>query len=320
MSKQPTRATVSRNRAFDDNRLLAMIFGHHDKHLELIEQALDVTIVGRGNAVTIKGDGRAVERADTILGQLESRARDGLEVSSDDVKGAIRMTSNANNNEGKNSVKQIKTWRKVITPRSPGQQAYIDAIANHELVFGSGPAGTGKSYLAVACAVEALKAGRVERIIFSRPAVEAGENLGFLPGDLKEKVDPYLRPLYDALNDVMPPEKIERSIEQGVIEIAPLAFMRGRTLAHAFIILDEAQNTTPLQMKMFLTRLGEGSHMIINGDRSQVDLPRDVTSGLGQAIDLLENIEGIAHVAMGSRDIVRHHLVSRIVDAYDNAN
>lgn len=216
-----------------------------------------------------------------------------------------------------NQLIQIKTRRKVISPRSPGQARYITAITQSELVFGSGPAGTGKSYLAVACAAEALLEGRVERIIFSRPAVEAGENLGFLPGDMKEKVDPYLRPLYDALYDVMPEAKVERDIADGVIEIAPLAFMRGRTLAHSFIILDEAQNTTQQQMKMFLTRLGEGSCMVINGDPSQTDLPGNVVSGLAHATGLLEDIEGISHVVLTQEDIVRHPLVSRIVGAYD---
>lgn len=313
----PVAAKHTITRSFADNRNLSLLFGEHDEHLALIESALHVTIIPRGNKITIAGRKSDCVRAATVLDDLENRIANKLEVTPGDVKGSIRMAL-APAPSGKMTQKShIKTRHKTITPRSPGQQRYISAIANHELVFGSGPAGTGKSYLAVACAAEALLEGKVERIIFSRPAVEAGENLGFLPGDMKEKVDPYLRPLYDALYDVLPASRVERDIADGVIEIAPLAFMRGRTLASSFIILDEAQNTTPQQMKMFLTRLGEGSHMVINGDPTQVDLPRNVKSGLAHATRLLQDVPGIAHIKLTSSDIVRHPLVSRIVDAYD---
>ena len=211
----------------------------------------------------------------------------------------------------------IRTKRGAIEPRSPGQAAYMELLARHEMVFGIGPAGTGKTYLAVAQAVAMLQAGRVDRIVLSRPAVEAGERLGFLPGDLKEKIDPYLRPLYDALHDMMPGDQVVRRMASGEIEVAPLAFMRGRTLAHAFVILDEAQNTTVAQMKMFLTRMGSGTHMAINGDLSQVDLPTGVSSGLRDAVDTLEGLPGIGFARFESRDVVRHPLVAAIVDAYD---
>ncbi|HFC05019.1 MAG TPA: PhoH family protein [Rhizobiales bacterium] len=283
----------------------------------MIEHELQVAITPRGNQLSIRGSRKTCEQAVRVLDNLDRRISNQLDVTPGDVKGAIRMSRDSAQITRPDKLMQIKTRRKIISPRSPGQAKYIAAIASNELVFGSGPAGTGKSYLAVACAAEALLEGRVERIIFSRPAVEAGENLGFLPGDMKEKVDPYLRPLYDALYDVMPEAKVERDIADGTIEIAPLAFMRGRTLASSFIILDEAQNTTQQQMKMFLTRLGEGSRMVINGDPSQVDLPTNVVSGLSHATSLLEDIDGIAHVVLTADDIVRHPLVSKIVGAYD---
>ncbi len=304
-------------KSFDNNRELSVLFGEHDEHLSVIENELAVSITPRGNKLAIRGNRLACENAAYVLDILAARNLSQLEISIGDVKGAIRMSRDNTRQDQTNHLIQIKTRRKIISPRSPGQAKYISAIAQNELVFGSGPAGTGKSYLAVACAAEALLEGRVERIIFSRPAVEAGENLGFLPGDMKEKVDPYLRPLYDALYDVMPEAKVERDIAEGIIEIAPLAFMRGRTLANSFIILDEAQNTTQLQMKMFLTRLGEGSRMVVNGDPSQIDLPGNVVSGLAHATGLLEDIEGISHVVLTQNDIVRHPLVSRIVGAYD---
>ncbi len=307
----------SMTKSFDNNRQLSSLFGEHDQHLSIIENELHVVITPRGNKLAIRGEKDAIERAARVLDALTNRNLNQLDITIGDVKGAIRMSRDNSRQQLTNQLIQIKTRHKVITPRSPGQAKYIAAIAQNELVFGSGPAGTGKSYLAVACAAEALLEGRVERIIFSRPAVEAGENLGFLPGDMKEKVDPYLRPLYDALYDVMPQAKVERDIADGTIEIAPLAFMRGRTLAHSFIILDEAQNTTQQQMKMFLTRLGEGSCMVVNGDPSQIDLPNNVVSGLAHATGLLEDVEGIAHVVLTQDDIVRHPLVSRIVGAYD---
>ena len=304
-------------KSFDNNRELSSLFGEHDEHLSIIENELKVNITPRGNRLAIRGSQQACSDAVRVLDALSNRNLNQLDITIGDVKGAIRMSRDNARKDQTNQLVQIKTRRKVISPRSPGQARYISAIARNELVFGSGPAGTGKSFLAVACAAEALLEGRVERIIFSRPAVEAGENLGFLPGDMKEKVDPYLRPLYDALYDVLPQAKVERDIADGTIEIAPLAFMRGRTLAHSFIILDEAQNTTRQQMKMFLTRLGEGSRMVVNGDPSQIDLPDNVVSGLAHATGLLEGIEGISHVVLTQDDIVRHPLVSRIVGAYD---
>ncbi len=304
-------------RSFDDNRMLPVLFGQHDEFLSLIETELDVTITPRGNKISIRGDAMSCKRAGRVFDSLVNRINENLDIEVGDVKGAIRMSDDSAPESFENSSIRLKTPRKLISPRSPGQQKYLEAIAHHEMIFGAGPAGTGKSYLAVACAVAALHEGQVERIIFSRPAVEAGENLGFLPGDMKEKVDPYLRPLYDALYDVMATEKVEKLIEEGTIEIAPLAFMRGRTLSSAFIILDEAQNTTVQQMKMFLTRLGEGSKMLINGDTSQIDLPKGTPSGLAHAMALLEGVKGIAQIRLTHKDIVRHKLVTRIVQAYD---
>ncbi len=314
---------------FDDNRLLPHLFGEHDQHLALIEDRLGVEVMPRGNHVAIIGQADAQENARQILSNLYERLSDGFEVQPADVDGAIRLhavpdvkTSVAPENprtfKAPKDV-QIKTRRKVIHPRSRQQGAYIASLQARELVFGIGPAGTGKTYLAVACAAAALMAGEVDRIILSRPAVEAGERLGFLPGDMKEKVDPYLRPLYDALYDTMPANQVMRGMEDETIEIAPLAFMRGRTLARAFVILDEAQNCTPQQMKMFLTRLGEGSRMVITGDPTQVDLPRGTTSGLAEAVRLLVNIEGIDIVRFSAEDIVRHPLVTKIVNAYEAA-
>lgn len=303
--------------AFDDNRLLPLLFGEHDEHLARIEAGLGVDITPRGNRVAIRGAPSACEKAAQVLERLYSRARLGQDIGAGDVDGAIRMVEAA---EGATSDESaIRTKRKVVTPRSPMQRAYMEALHRHELVLCTGPAGTGKTYLAVAAAAAALTAGEVDRIILSRPAVEAGERLGFLPGDMKEKVDPYLRPLYDALYDVLPAHTVVRGLAEGTIEIAPLAFMRGRTLKNAFVILDEAQNTTPQQMKMFLTRLGESSRMVVTGDPSQVDLPPGVTSGLADAVAVLRSVKAIAHIPFTSADIVRHPLVGLIVDAYDRA-
>ena len=305
-------------RSYEDNRLVSQVFGEHDSHLDVIEEMLDVELTPRGNKVAIAGDVAARKTAAIVLDGLYERARKGHEINRGDVEGSIRMATAHDIPGEKSSHAVIQTRRKTIVPRSPGQTHYIHAIKSHELTFGLGPAGTGKSYLAVACAAEALVNGSVSRIIFSRPAVEAGERLGFLPGDMKEKVDPYLRPLYDALYDVMPANMVNRGLSDGTIEIAPLAFMRGRTLQSAFIILDEAQNTTCQQMKMFLTRLGEGSRMVVNGDPSQVDLPPDTVSGLADATSLLEGVRGIATIRLTSGDIVRHPLVARIVGAYES--
>ena len=306
---------------FDDNRLLPLLFGEHDQNLARIEQELGVSLVSRGNQLGISGPREQVAQARTTLNALYQRLKGGLTVDRGEVDAALRHARYDEAGEpnlfgagGDGSA--IRTQRRHITPRSPMQAAYLRAMRDHDLVFGLGPAGTGKTYLAVAVAVAMLTRGTVDRIVLSRPAVEAGERLGFLPGDLREKVDPYLRPLYDALHDMMPAEQVIRRLSSGEIEVAPLAFMRGRTLANAFVILDEAQNTTPVQMKMFLTRLGENARMVVTGDLSQVDLPKGVQSGLQDAIDTLAAVDGIGFVRFSDADVVRHTLVSRIVRAY----
>jgi len=307
---------------FNDNALLPLLLGDHDRHLVRLEKGLGVRLSCRGNRVAISGgDPDRVEAAQAALTGLYKRLERGNAVGSAEVDAAIRMTD-ARIAEGEprlplSDLPAIHTKRGAVGPRSPGQSAYMEMLGRHEMVFGIGPAGTGKTYLAVAQAVAMLQAGRVDRIVLSRPAVEAGERLGFLPGDLKEKVDPYLRPLYDALGDMMPGDQVTRRMGTGEIEVAPLAFMRGRTLAHAFVILDEAQNTTPAQMKMFLTRMGEGTRMVVTGDLTQVDLPPGTRSGLRDALDTLEGVQGIGVNRFDVRDVVRHPLVARIVDAYD---
>ncbi len=312
---------------FDDNRLLPLLFGQHDQHLARIEQQLGVSLVSRGNQLAISGPAEAVETARGILLRLYDLLTRGQLIDPQDVDAALRHARGVSGGEAGSSLfgrmsadgSAIRTQRRQITPRSPNQAAYMRALDEHDLVFGLGPAGTGKTYLAVAVAVAMLGKGRVDRIILSRPAVEAGERLGFLPGDLREKVDPYLRPLYDALYDMMPVEQVMRRISSGEIEIAPLAFMRGRTLSSSFVILDEAQNTTPVQMKMLLTRLGENARMAVTGDLSQVDLPAGSRSGLAEAVDILAKVPGIAFVRFTDADIVRHPLVAHIVRAYDAA-
>jgi len=308
---------------FDDNRLLTSLYGQHDTHLSRIEHQLGVTLVNRGNVITIAGNEDAVAKAQAALDTLWQRLRKGLRVTNHEVDAALRMVLSGeaalaslhNTDAG-----QVVARKTSVTPRTPTQKAYLEAMARCELVFGVGPAGTGKTFLAVAEAVAMMSAGMIGRMILSRPAVEAGERLGFLPGDMREKVDPYLRPIYDALNELMGKERVARKIETGEIEIAPLAFMRGRTLSNAFIILDEAQNTTPLQMKMFLTRLGENSRMVITGDVTQVDLPAGQESGLRDALRILQGVEGIEMVEFNAGDVVRHPLVGRIVTAYDQAS
>ncbi|WP_373504974.1 PhoH family protein [Aestuariivirga sp.] len=300
--------------SFDDNRLLSLLCGEHDENLAIIEHRLSVDITPRGNRLALRGTDSGRNAARDVLMSLYNRARRGLDVTKGEVEGAIRMREAEETNVPGGA---IRTRRKLVMPRTPTQGTYIEAIRKHELVFGIGPAGTGKTYLAVACAAEALMNGKVDRIVLSRPAVEAGERLGFLPGDMKEKVDPYLRPLYDALYDMMPASLVAKGIAENQIEIAPLAFMRGRTLSSAFIILDEAQNTTPQQMKMFLTRLGEGSRMVVTGDPTQIDLPPGASSGLSEAVSILSDVSGVASVAFKNADIVRHALVGRIVAAYD---
>ncbi len=311
--------------AFEDNRLAAQLYGDFDQHLALIEQRLSVQATPRGNHVMLRGAASAVDQARRVLESLYAMLEEGQPVDVGNVDTVIRMIETEDSQlvlptlekKGRVRMAQIATRKATIVARTPAQDAYMRAMERSELVFGVGPAGTGKTYLAVAHAATLLERGDINRIILSRPAVEAGERLGFLPGDMKEKVDPYLRPLYDALYDMMRPEHVERCITSGVIEVAPLAFMRGRTLANAVVILDEAQNTTSMQMKMFLTRLGENSKMIVTGDPTQVDLPRGEKSGLIEAVKLLDGIEGVHISRFNDKDVVRHALVGRIVRAYE---
>ena len=300
---------------FDDNSLLPALFGRHDEHLVEIERMLDVKLRYRGNRLEIAGAEASRALADRAITSLYRQLKEGREVVPADVQAAVRMA--AVSDEPPAPGQAISTRRRRITARSPGQAGYLAALDQHELVFALGPAGSGKTYLAVAKAVALLLEGRVDRIILSRPAVEAGERLGFLPGDLQEKINPYLRPLYDALYDMLPADQVARRLASGEIEVAPLAFMRGRTLANAFVILDEAQNTTPVQMKMFLTRLGESSRMAVTGDLSQIDLPRGARSGLQDAVEILGKVEGVAFIRLTDADMVRHPLVTRVVKAYD---
>jgi len=298
------------------------LFGIHDAHLKRIEQELAVSIVTRGGVVNVSGSHEHVQLVDDVLRHLLLVIRKGIVISERDVMYAVQMAKNGTIEYFMELYDEEITKNakgKPVRVKTLGQRQYVTAIKQHDLVFGIGPAGTGKTYLAVVMAVQALKTGQVKRIILTRPAVEAGENLGFLPGDLKEKVDPYLRPLYDALHDVLGTDHTQRLIERGTIEIAPLAYMRGRTLEDAFVILDEAQNTTPSQMKMFLTRLGFGSKMVITGDISQVDLPKGVPSGLAVAKDILAVVSGISFVFLEQSDVVRHPLVGKIIEAYDQA-
>lgn len=302
-----------------NNALVQQLVGPQDCHLRLIEKILGVEIGSFGNQMTIKGPAEAIEQAKTAIDVLYHKVSKGIDVNEQEVKAALRMSGDGVDSAAAQDLSDIvlKTKKRHIYPRSATQAAYIQEMMKNELVFGLGPAGTGKTYLAVALAVSMMLEGKIDKIILSRPAVEAGENLGFLPGDLKEKVDPYLRPLYDALYEMLPAEQVDKKIAIGEIEIAPLAFMRGRTLSNAFIILDEAQNTTPMQMKMFLTRLGENSRMVVNGDLSQVDLPRGTISGLRDALDTLKGTPNISSVRFNAADVVRHGLVAKIVKAYE---
>jgi phosphate starvation-inducible protein PhoH and related proteins len=310
---------------FDDNDRLPLLFGEFDRHLARIEQQVGVSLSSRGNQVTMSGPADAVAVARAALNALYDRLGRGLSVDTAEVDAAIRFAASAVADGDSDAKSQfggssaIRTPRRHISPRSPGQKEYIDALLGSELVFGIGPAGTGKTYLAVAVAVSMFVSGRVDRIILSRPAVEAGERLGFLPGDMRDKIDPYLRPLYDALYDMLPPEQVVNRLNTGEIEVAPLAFMRGRTLSNAFVILDEAQNTTHVQMKMFLTRIGENSRMVITGDLTQIDLPSGSASGLRDAVDIVSGVDGVALVNLTAADVVRHPLVTEIVKAYDRS-
>ncbi len=311
---------------FPDNRLLIDLCGEYDRNLTDIEHKLSVQIVRRGNQLVVMGEEDAQKQAIEVLQSLYTRLEGGREVEAADVDRELRMGGSekgTGSRDGdqlemfKGGTVEIKTRKKLVEPRTDAQKAYVQSLFNNELAFGIGPAGTGKTYLAVAVGVSMFIGGHVDRIILSRPAVEAGEKLGYLPGDMKDKVDPYMQPLYDALNDFLPGKQLVKLIEEKRIEIAPLAFMRGRTLANAFVVLDEAQNATTMQMKMFLTRLGEGSRMVITGDRSQVDLPRGVQSGLADAERLLKTIPNISFNYFTSKDVVRHPLVAAIIEAYE---
>ena len=308
------RSADVRRMTFDDNALLPVLYGNHDRHLVRIEQLANVQLSARGNQLAIAGSTDDAAIAHKAIASLYERLKRGLSVEVADVDAAVRFARTDADGGGEEG---IRTRRRTVQARSPGQRGYLAALRERDMVFALGPAGSGKTYLAVAMGVSLLLAGKVERIVLSRPAVEAGERLGFLPGDMKEKIDPYLRPLYDALHDMLPAEQIANRMESGEIEIAPLAFMRGRTLAHCYVILDEAQNTTPMQMRMFLTRLGEGSRMVITGDPSQTDLPGGQKSGLHDAVETLKNVDGVRFIRLTSQDVVRHDLVTRIVEAYD---
>jgi phosphate starvation-inducible protein PhoH and related proteins len=310
----PGRSADVRRMTFDDNALLPVLYGNHDRHLVRIEQLANVQLSARGNQLAIAGSADDAAVAHKAIAGLYERLKRGLSIEIADVDAAVRFARTGGDGADSDG---IRTRRRTVQARSSGQRSYLTALRERDMVFALGPAGSGKTYLAVAMGVSLLLAGKVERIVLSRPAVEAGERLGFLPGDMKEKIDPYLRPLYDALHDMLPAEQIANRMESGEIEIAPLAFMRGRTLAHCYVILDEAQNTTPMQMRMFLTRLGEGSRMVITGDPSQTDLPGGQRSGLADAVDTLKNVDGVRFIRLTSQDVVRHDLVTRIVEAYD---
>ena len=313
---------------FPDNRLLIDLCGEFDRNLAQIEHKLGVHILRRGNQLAVVGGHEAQLQAAGILHHLYQRLEQGKPLDAEEVDAALRMAdfgaSGATMDEQLEMFEagkfEIRTRKKQVEPRTDAQKAYVRSLFEHELAFGIGPAGTGKTYLAVAVGVTMLIGGHVDKIILSRPAVEAGERLGFLPGDMKDKVDPYMQPLYDALNDFLPSKQLAKLMEEKRIEIAPLAFMRGRTLSSAFVVLDEAQNATTMQMKMFLTRLGQGSRMVITGDRSQVDLPRGMPSGLADAERILAGVKGVAFNYFTAKDVVRHPLVARIIEAYDKAD
>lgn len=323
---QPQDAPREVQIEFPDNRLLIDLCGEHDRNLAEVERTLDVQILRRGNQLVVHGDETQVSEAVQVLQALYQRLEGGKEVDHGDIDRELRMGSNEAAGAAtpsdqlemfKGGRVEIKTRKKLVEPRTEAQRAYVRSLFEHELAFGIGPAGTGKTYLAVAVGVSMFIDGHVDRIILARPAVEAGEKLGYLPGDMKDKVDPYMQPLYDALNDFLPGKQLAKLIEDKKIEIAPLAFMRGRTLSRAYVVLDEAQNATTMQMKMFLTRLGEGSRMVVTGDRTQIDLPRGVASGLHDAERLLKRIRNIGFNYFTAQDVVRHPLVAAIIEAYE---
>jgi phosphate starvation-inducible PhoH-like protein len=300
---------------FPDNQFLRDLCGIQNRNLAAVEAALDVTISQQGGVLRIIGDDDAIANAKTALTTLYDRIAAGGSADQGTVDGVLRLLKQPDNIQKSTKI-TIRTVKRSVEPRTPGQVAYIESLLANDLVFGVGAAGTGKTYLAVAVGVSLFLEGQVDKIILSRPAVEAGERLGFLPGDMKEKIDPYLRPLYDAIHDLWASVRVEKLIEEGRIEVAPLAFMRGRTLSNAFVVLDEAQNTTAMQMRMFLTRLGENSRMVVTGDPSQIDLPRGVGSGLLEALEVLKGVKGVGIERLTDRDVVRHPLVARIVEAY----
>ena len=317
-SQENSSKTIS----FDDNFLLPTIYGEHDKNLKVLEEELDIQIIPRGNFLKILGENDKVNLAYEVLSKLYIQAKKDSIIDIGEIIGTINISKGeiikkTNSDKKDYESLSISAGKKIIKPRSDRQVEYFDMVKKKQMVFCCGPAGTGKTYLAVAFAVSMLKLGQIDKIILSRPAVEAGERLGFLPGDLKEKIDPYLRPIYDALNDMLTFSEVLKKIDSGSIEIAPLAFMRGRTLSNAFIILDESQNTTPIQMKMFLTRLGENSKMIVNGDLSQVDLPSGTKSGLRESTNILKNVKEIGFIKFTEEDVVRNKLVSKIVSKYE---
>ncbi len=335
-SVQASLEGVEETITLNDNRAASLVVGNYDQNIAHLERRLNIVAHVNGNQILLRGAREQVDHARRVLEQLYATVKRGRAVGTGDVDGAIEETATqkalfpdrtggdvepaAKGRDVYSGFGHISTRKKGITKaRNAAQDSYLRVLARHELVFAEGPAGTGKTWLAVGHAVQLLEAGHVERLILSRPAVEAGEKIGFLPGDMRDKVDPYLRPIYDALYDFMEGRLVERALQTGVIEVAPLAFMRGRTLSNALILLDEAQNTSSMQMKMFLTRLGEGSRMIITGDPTQIDLPPGQKSGLGEAIPLLQNVEGVGHVRFGHQHVVRHDLVRRIVQAYEEA-
>ncbi len=309
---------------FSDNDLVPFLFGEYNDHLSYLEKKLDIHISDRGNLLRISGGENDIIKAKAVLLSLYKRLEEEERhnITHADIDGELRFLNSGDSNAKAKSNKEqvIKTKNKTIVPRSPNQAKYLKLINKHDMVFGLGPAGTGKTYLSVAAGVDMYLQGKVEKLIFTRPAVEAGENLGFLPGDMKEKIDPYLRPIYDALQDMLPWDFLMKKMEIGEIEIAPLAFMRGRTLARSFVILDEAQNTTHSQMKMFLTRMGEASHMVITGDATQTDLPNHIKSGLSEALDILGGVKDIGFITFEGKDVIRHNLVRKIISAYEKHN